>query len=168
VLYSAVPACDCPRYRIHVHNMHRCTSDLIISRSCHASLSPRAPQVYAIDLLGFGDSDKPLQQYTIETWAALVADFMTEFVGQAPAVLVGNSIGSLVCLTVREGARDFGRETRAAGERKGLQCSYCCCWMDGWMAVAKGRPVGWGGWAAEVQRQHTACAVHAAHQGPCL
>jgi pimeloyl-ACP methyl ester carboxylesterase len=57
-------------------------------------------QVYAVDLLGFGESDKPGQQYTIETWGRLVADFVSEFMdGQAP-VLVGNSIGSLVCLTV--------------------------------------------------------------------
>jgi hypothetical protein len=43
--------------------------------------------------------------YSIELWAELLADFTAEFVGpdSAPqgAVLVGNSIGSLVCLTVR-------------------------------------------------------------------
>ncbi len=56
--------------------------------------------MYAIDLLGFGESDKPVQQYTMETWAALVHDFVDEFVQQQPVVLMGNSIGSLVALMV--------------------------------------------------------------------
>lgn len=60
--------------------------------------------MYALDLLGFGASDKPKMQYTIETWAELVSDFAAEFAGAdsapAGAVLVGNSIGSLVCLAV--------------------------------------------------------------------
>ncbi|KIZ02714.1 hypothetical protein MNEG_5245 [Monoraphidium neglectum] len=65
----------------------------------------RRLEVYAPDLLGFGASDKPVLPggYSIELWAELLADFTAEFVGpdSAPqgAVLVGNSIGSLVCLT---------------------------------------------------------------------
>ena len=110
------------------------------------ALAAAGHKVYAIDLLGFGASDKPLLKeeggYTIELWADLVADFAREFCGAngggesvapAPAcegagsssgsngsngssgdggsgsgsggngrrggvVLVGNSIGSLVCL----------------------------------------------------------------------
>ena len=57
-------------------------------------------KVYALDLLGFGASDKPQQPYTMETWAELVGDFMDEFVQNKPTVLVGNSIGSLVALMV--------------------------------------------------------------------
>jgi pimeloyl-ACP methyl ester carboxylesterase len=55
-------------------------------------------QVYALDLVGFGDSDKPVMQYTIELWAALLVDFMAEFCSGTPALLVGNSIGSLAVL----------------------------------------------------------------------
>ncbi|KAG0590779.1 hypothetical protein KC19_1G126000 [Ceratodon purpureus] len=54
--------------------------------------------VYAIDLLGLGASDKPSKfQYTMETWAEQLVDFIKEVVGE-PTVLVGNSIGSLACL----------------------------------------------------------------------
>ena len=54
-------------------------------------------KVFAIDLLGFGRSDKPLIAYSIDLWRDLVLDFVAEFAEQ-PAVLVGNSIGSLTCL----------------------------------------------------------------------
>lgn len=53
--------------------------------------------MYAIDLLGFGDSDKAALDYSIELWRDQVADFVAQVVGK-PAALVGNSIGSLVSL----------------------------------------------------------------------
>ena len=63
------------------------------------------PQVYAIDLLGFGASEKPVIDYTIELWAELLAEFTEEFVDE-PFVLVGNSIGSLVSLQAAKLRRD--------------------------------------------------------------
>ncbi|KAL5562684.1 hypothetical protein UlMin_032431 [Ulmus minor] len=54
--------------------------------------------VYAIDLLGFGASDKPAGfSYTMEIWAQLILDFIDEIV-QRQTVLVGNSVGSLACV----------------------------------------------------------------------
>ena len=53
--------------------------------------------VYALDLLGFGASRKAATQYQIDLWVEQVYDFWQTFVPQ-PVVLVGNSIGSLVCL----------------------------------------------------------------------
>ncbi len=58
-------------------------------------------RVFAIDLLGFGLSDKPTPDlpfsYTFETWGQLVIDFCREVVGEA-AFFVGNSIGCVVAL----------------------------------------------------------------------
>lgn len=56
---------------------------------------------YAIDLIGFGASAKPepgtTVDYTFDTWAAQVADFCREVVGES-AFLIGNSIGAIVAM----------------------------------------------------------------------
>lgn len=66
--------------------------------------------VYAIDLLGFGASDKPPGfSYTMETWAELLLDFLEEVV-RRPTVLVGNSVGSLACvIAASESSREAVR-----------------------------------------------------------
>ena len=54
-------------------------------------------RVYAIDLLGFGGSDKPAIEYSMELWRNLVDAFWDEFINE-PTVFVGNSIGALLSL----------------------------------------------------------------------
>jgi pimeloyl-ACP methyl ester carboxylesterase len=54
--------------------------------------------VYALDLLGFGASEKAAVPYSIELWVAQIYDFWKTLIGR-PAILVGNSIGSLVALS---------------------------------------------------------------------
>jgi pimeloyl-ACP methyl ester carboxylesterase len=54
-------------------------------------------QVYALDLLGFGGSDKPILNYTVELWQQQLRDFWLEKI-QTPMVFVGNSIGGLLSL----------------------------------------------------------------------
>jgi pimeloyl-ACP methyl ester carboxylesterase len=54
-------------------------------------------RVFAIDLLGFGKSDKPQLDYQMELWQEMLADFWREQVKE-PAVFVGNSIGALLSL----------------------------------------------------------------------
>ncbi|GJV56946.1 pheophytinase, chloroplastic [Tanacetum coccineum] len=62
--------------------------------------------VYAIDLLGFGASDKPVGfEYTMEAWAQLISDFLNEVV-QSPTVLIGNSVGSLACVIAAADAQN--------------------------------------------------------------
>ncbi|MBW4648560.1 MAG: alpha/beta fold hydrolase [Kastovskya adunca ATA6-11-RM4] len=56
-------------------------------------------RVFAIDLLGFGNSEKPPLDYSLELWQEQLKDFWTEHI-QEPAVFVGNSIGALLSLIV--------------------------------------------------------------------
>jgi pimeloyl-ACP methyl ester carboxylesterase len=58
-------------------------------------------RVYAVDLVGFGLSDKPLLTYSAELWAAQLADFVSEVVApRAPckAAIAGNSLGGFASL----------------------------------------------------------------------
>jgi len=54
--------------------------------------------VYALDLLGFGASRKAVAQYSMEFWAEQLYQFWRTLIG-SPAILMGNSLGSLVSLT---------------------------------------------------------------------
>ncbi|MBE9051361.1 alpha/beta fold hydrolase [Nostocales cyanobacterium LEGE 11386] len=53
--------------------------------------------VYALDMLGFGASEKAPVNYSIELWVAQVYEFWQAFI-RKPVILVGNSNGSLICL----------------------------------------------------------------------
>ncbi|KAG9452704.1 hypothetical protein H6P81_005608 [Aristolochia fimbriata] len=57
----------------------------------------QAYKVYAVDLLGFGWSDKAIIEYDAMIWKDQVADFLKEIVKE-PAVLVGNSLGGFTAL----------------------------------------------------------------------
>lgn len=54
-------------------------------------------QVFAVDLLGFGGSDKPALDYCLELWQELLRDFWQAHI-QQPTVFIGNSIGALLSL----------------------------------------------------------------------
>ena len=54
-------------------------------------------RVFALDLLGFGGSDKAPLDYTLELWQEQIKDFWSEHINE-PTVFVGNSIGALLSL----------------------------------------------------------------------
>ncbi len=56
-------------------------------------------KVFALDLLGFGGSDKADIYYSMEVWAELLKDFWNAHI-QTPAIFIGNSIGALLSLIV--------------------------------------------------------------------
>jgi len=56
-------------------------------------------RVFAIDLLGFGGSDKPAISYTLELWQQQLKDFWETHIAE-PTVFIGNSIGALLSLLV--------------------------------------------------------------------
>jgi len=72
-------------------------------------------EVYAMDLLGFGASEKAVVPYSAELWRDQIVDFIEEM-SHSPRqdwILVGNSIGSLLCLM----AASFYRRTEALQHR---------------------------------------------------
>lgn len=59
--------------------------------------------VYAIDLLGFGFSDKPAHvPYSADLYVELIADFIRDVIGQ-PARLVANSLGAAYAVRAATG-----------------------------------------------------------------
>lgn len=56
-------------------------------------------RVFAVDLLGFGGSDKPALDYTLELWQQQLKDFWDAHIAE-PTVFIGNSIGALLSLMV--------------------------------------------------------------------
>ena len=65
-------------------------------------------RVYALDLLGFGRSEKPALDYSLDLWEGLLQDFWSQHV-KVPAVFVGNSIGGLLVLMTLANAPDIAR-----------------------------------------------------------
>ena len=68
------------------------------------ALEAAGHRAFALDLLGFGASDKPVgYSFSTEDWAEQVADYVRAHAAPgAPVVLVGNSIGSLVALAAAD------------------------------------------------------------------
>lgn len=65
-------------------------------------------RVFALDLLGFGKSEKPLLEYRMELWQDLLKDFCLTHI-QSPAVFAGNSIGALLCMMMLANHPELGR-----------------------------------------------------------
>lgn len=71
----------------------------------------RDHHVFAIDMLGFGLSDKPVQDYTAEVWRDQALAFVEEVIGKRTAV-AGNSLGGFTALYA---AADSAAQAREEG-----------------------------------------------------
>jgi pimeloyl-ACP methyl ester carboxylesterase len=69
---------------------------------------------YALDLLGFGASDRPPIEYTADLYLDLVRDFLREVVGE-PAVLIGSSLGATYAIEVAATHPELVRAVCAIG-----------------------------------------------------
>jgi pimeloyl-ACP methyl ester carboxylesterase len=87
-----------PQSQVHVFLLHGFGGSIGHWRQNIAELA-KHHNVHALDLLGFGASDKPVTPYTIQLWAEQVYEFWATFV-KVPVILVGNSIGAVTCLSL--------------------------------------------------------------------
>lgn len=69
---------------------------------------------YALDLLGFGASDRPPIEYTADLYLELIRDFLRDVVGE-PAVLVGSSLGATYAVAVAAAHPELVRGVCAIG-----------------------------------------------------
>ncbi|MEO1094878.1 MAG: alpha/beta fold hydrolase [Cyanobacteria bacterium J06638_28] len=67
-------------------------------RSNYAALAAER-SVYAIDLLGFGASQKAATTFSVDLWSEQVRDFCRLCIG-CPVVLMGHSLGALISLNL--------------------------------------------------------------------
>lgn len=65
----------------------------LVHSLCELGDPDNLPPIYAVDLVGFGHSEKPGISYTQYTWEAQIVDFAVEVLEGAPVILAGNSIG---------------------------------------------------------------------------
>lgn len=103
-----------------IHGFGACVSHW---RHNMAELNPGL-DIYALDLLGFGASDKPRSRlsdepaeagsvlYCFDLWADQVQAFLNEVVPPGPVHLVGNSIGALVALVAADRLQSAGHPPR--------------------------------------------------------
>ena len=80
-----------------VHGVHAAASSFEMG-GIFEPLSQRHA-VYAVDLLGFGKSERPRAPYSGQLYADLIADFIAEVVG-GPAVVVGSSLSAAYAVEV--------------------------------------------------------------------
>lgn len=67
--------------------------------------------VYAIDLPGFGYSDKPKITYTAFTYASFINDFITEIVGEPSMVIASNGSGMFATIAAKLFSKNITRLT---------------------------------------------------------
>ncbi len=95
--------------------------------------------VYALDLLGFGGSQKVAIALSNDLWVAQVADFWQAFLGR-PMILMGHSLGALVALQM---AADHPRRVDrlimltlpAARQELGGAAAQVGAVVEGWFAT---------------------------------
>ena len=90
-----------PQDRVPILLVHGFGANVNHFRHQFPALVKEGYRVYAIDLLGFGGSDKPKEEsYSIDLFAELLVDFVQDVEPGKKWIVAGNSIGGLCSLVV--------------------------------------------------------------------
>jgi pimeloyl-ACP methyl ester carboxylesterase len=89
-----------------VHGVHAAASSFEMDKIFEPLANSHT--VYALDLVGFGKSERQATAYSGALYGDLVADFLAEVVKQ-PAILVGSSLGSAYVVAAAARHRDLVR-----------------------------------------------------------
>ena len=121
IRHEATDTTNCARGSVLlIHGFGACVSHW---RHTLGDLNPEL-DIYAIDLLGFGASDKPRSRlsgepdeagsvrYCFDLWADQVQAFLSEVVPAGPVQIIGNSIGALVALVAADRLQSAGHPPR--------------------------------------------------------
>ncbi len=103
--YRVSPATGSGTPLLLVHGIGRSLEDW----SDNVEALARGRAVYALDMVGFGRTDKPDRGYSLDDLSDFLLEFMNT-VGLGRAVLIGNSLGGAVCVrsALRVGSRVAG------------------------------------------------------------
>lgn len=100
IFYKSAGAENAARPLLFVHGIGAGVSSFMWRRNFDALATDF--HVYALDLLGFGLSDKPAHAYySTELYVELIADFIRQVIGQ-PAHTVASSLGAAYCAHVAD------------------------------------------------------------------
>jgi len=91
----------------HVLFIHGLGSSSLVWRDIPEALSTRYHTI-AIDLIGFGESDKPKEDYTISFMSQFINDFITEmkFGPKEKISIIGHSLGGYIAIDFAISNRD--------------------------------------------------------------
>ena len=117
--------------------LHGAGSSLVQWRESLSALAQDRP-VYALDFVGFGDSEKIAVAFSTDLWVAQVAAFWQTFLRQ-PMLLIGHSLGASVALQMatthpEKVARLVMLTLPAARQEIGGQAAKIGAVVEGWFA----------------------------------
>ncbi|HYN89023.1 MAG TPA: alpha/beta fold hydrolase [Ardenticatenaceae bacterium] len=107
IFYTVAGPSDAPALLL-VHGINAAAFSYEMRKQLAPPLTERY-QVYALDLLGFGQSDRPPLRYTPELYIHLIGDFIRDVIA-APAHVVASSLSAAYAISAKTRDQRAGRD----------------------------------------------------------